>query len=276
MAEIVIGIAASHEPGLVDPSLVLEGTTHAEQYPSVKAGFAEARTLLERARPDAIVIFSSDDFDRDFYDNLPPFLVAVGETAEGPVNEWLKVPRITVQIAGELGRFVVSEGLESGVDFASAGDMALDPAEIVPLLFLTPKWDIPVVPIVINAFAPPLPSLRRCFDVGGFVGKAISRWPERKRVAVVGTGGLSHWVGLPGTGRVNADFDRWFLDCLVGNHAVEVIARYPKAEELQRTAGNGEHEIREWLVVAAALNPRVLAYEAIPGCGTGVMVWSSN
>jgi hypothetical protein len=48
---------------------------------------------LEEARPDAIVIFSSDHFDRCFYDNLPPFLVAVGEEAEGPINEYLKIPR---------------------------------------------------------------------------------------------------------------------------------------------------------------------------------------
>jgi hypothetical protein len=88
MAEIVMGIAASHQPGLADTSLV-EGTTHANQYPSIKAGFAEARMLLERARPDAIVIFSSDHFDRYFYDNLPPFLIAVGETAKGPVSRLL-------------------------------------------------------------------------------------------------------------------------------------------------------------------------------------------
>ena len=118
MAEVVVGIAASHAPNLAVPSL-MQGVKE-EQYGTVKAGFAEARTLLEQARPDAIVIFSSDHFDRCFYDNLPPFLVGVGETAEGPVNEWLKIPKVTLRVAGELGRFLVSEGLENGVDFAGA------------------------------------------------------------------------------------------------------------------------------------------------------------
>lgn len=122
-------------------------------------------------------MFSSDHFDRYFYDMLRPFLVAVGKTATGPVNEWIKIQRVRASIAGELAQFLVSEGLENGVDFASAAEIALDHAEIVPLLHLTPKWDIPIVPIVINAFAPPLPSLRRCFDVGAFVGRAIERWP---------------------------------------------------------------------------------------------------
>jgi len=74
---------------------------------------------------------------------------------------------------------------------------------------LTPNWNIPIVPIVVNAFAPPMPSLRRCMQVGACVRNAIERWLEQKRVAVIGTGGLSHCVGLLETGKVNADFDRW-------------------------------------------------------------------
>ena len=49
-----------------------------------------------------------------------------------------------------------------------------------------------IVPIVVNAFAPPMPSLKRCVHVGAFVREAIERWPEQKRVAVIGTEVLSH------------------------------------------------------------------------------------
>jgi aromatic ring-opening dioxygenase catalytic subunit (LigB family) len=278
MADVVIGIAASHAPNLANPSL-MTGVKEA-QYAAVKAGFARARTLLEQARPDAIVIFSTDHFDRCFYDNLPPFLVAVGEEAEGPVNEWLKIPKVKLRVAGELGRFLVSEGLEHGVDFASSADLPLDHAEVVPLSYLTPNWDVSIVPIVVNAFAPPMPSLKRCVHVGAFVREAIERWPEQKRVAVIGTGGLSHWVGLPETGKVNADFDRWFLDCLVAGKREEVITKYAKAEELEQVAGNGGQEVRDWLAVAGAmpahLKPQVLSYEPLPGCGIGVMVWAAQ
>src|SRR5215470_17564038 len=67
MAEIVIGIAASHAPNLANPSM-LRGMDE-EQLGRIKTGFAQARALLEEARPDAIVIFSSDHFDRCFFDN---------------------------------------------------------------------------------------------------------------------------------------------------------------------------------------------------------------
>jgi aromatic ring-opening dioxygenase catalytic subunit (LigB family) len=278
MAEVVIGIAASHAPNLAVPSLV--GKMDEAQHQRIMSGFTEARMLLEQARPDAIVIFSTDHFDRCFYDNLPPFLVAVGETAEGPVNEWLKIPKVKLPVMGELGRFLVSEGLENGVDFASSAELGLDHAEVVPLSFLTPQWDIPIVPIVVNAFAPPMPSLKRCRHVGAFVREVIERWPTKKRIAVVGTGGLSHWVGLPGTGKVNAEFDRWFMDCLVAGKEDEVVERYPKYEVLEKEAGNGGQEIRDWLAVAAAmpttLQPRILTYEPMPGCGIGVMTWTRN
>jgi len=280
MAEIVAGIATSHVPFLaMHPQFELaeEG-----QRTRVVAGLGEARTLLEQARPDVIVIFSTDHFDRCFYDNLPAFLVGVGEEAEGPVNEWLGMPKVKLKVAGGLGRFIVSEGLDNGVDFALSQELPLDHAEVVPLSFLTPQWDIPIVPVVVNAFAPPMPSLKRCWQVGAFIRKAIERWPEKKRVAVVGTGGLSHWVGPPETGKVNAEFDHWFLQCLVEGKSAEVIEKYKKAEELEKIAGNGGQEIRDWLAVAGAmparLKPRVLAYEPIPqwATGTGVMAWARS
>ena len=278
MAEIVLGIAASHAPNLANPSMT-RGMNE-EQFGRIKAGFAQARAMLEETRPDVIVIFSSDHFDRCFYDNLPPFLVAVGESAEGPINEYLKIPKVKVTVDGGLGRFLVSEGLENGVDFASSADLPLDHAEVVPLSFLTPNWDVPIVPIVVNAFAPPMPSLRRCAQVGAFVREVVERWPEQKRVAVMGTGGLSHWVGLPEMGRVNAEFDRWFMDALAAGQKEDVIAKYKKAEELEAVAGNGGQEVRDWLAAAGAMpasfTAQVLAYEPLPGCGIGVMTWTKN
>ena len=108
--------------------------------------------------------------------------------------------------------------------------------------------------------------------------EAVRRWPEHKKVAVLGTGGLSHWVGLPEMGRVNAEFDRWFMDRLAAGQHGDIIARYKKAEDLDAVAGNGGQEVRDWLAAAGAMPPslsaQVLAYEPIPGCGIGVMAWS--
>jgi hypothetical protein len=167
------------------------------------------------------------------------------------------------------------------VDFAFSEELALDHAEMAPMMLPTPRWDIPIIPIVVNAFAPPMPTPKRCFDVGAFVGSRIERWPEKTRVVFLGTGGLSHWVGPPQTGKINEELDYWFLDCLARGDSEEATSRYARYEDLEAVAGNGGHEIRDWLAVAGAmpahLKPAVLAYEPLKqwSTGTGIMAWSA-
>jgi Catalytic LigB subunit of aromatic ring-opening dioxygenase len=135
---------------------------------------------------------------------------------------------------------------------------------------------------VVNAFAPPMPTLKRCYEIGAFVGACVGRWPGKQRVAVLGTGGLSHWVGPPETGKINEEFDRWFLDRLVAGGIPEIANRYARYEDLEAVAGNGGHEIRDWLAVAGAMAPRLrpqlLAYEPLNAwaTGTGIVAWSAN
>jgi hypothetical protein len=279
MAQIVAGIACSHVPFMAS-----EENWNRLREPernNLRAGFAHARQLLEESRPDVLITFADDHFDRCFYDNLPAFLIGVGEETAGPAIAGFDLPQVRVPIASELARFILREGLEGGVDFAFSEELALDHAEMAPMMHLTPRWDIPMIPIVVNAFAPPMPTLKRCFDVGAFVGACVARWPENQRVAILGTGGLSHWVGPPKTGKINEEFDRWFLERLTADGIPEITKRYARYEDLEAVAGNGGHEIRDWLAVAGAMpawmRPRVLAYEPLTAwsTGTGIMAWSS-
>jgi protocatechuate 4,5-dioxygenase beta chain len=239
MAQVVAGIACSHVPFMASP----KGW---ERLPEVardnlRAGFERARKILEDSRPDVLLTFADDHFDRCFYDNLPAFLVGVGDEAVGPAIAGFDIPNVRLPIVSDLARFIVRQGLEGGVDFAFSEELALDHAEIAPMMHLTPRWDLPIIPVVVNAFAPPMPTPKRCLDVGAFVGGCIDRWPPKTRVAFLGTGGLSHWVGPPQTGRINEEFDRWFLDCLVRCEFAEATGRYAKYEDLEAVANRDRH-----------------------------------
>ena len=279
MAQVVAGIACSHVPLMASPKQ-WERLPENERR-NLRGGFDRAREILEGARPDVLITFADDHFDRCFFDNLPAFLVGVGEEARGPAVAGFNIPEVRLPIASKLARFIVREGLEGGVDFAFSEELALDHAEIAPMMHLTPRWDVPIIPIVVNAFAPPMPSPRRCFDVGAFVGRCVERWPENTRIAFLGTGGLSHWVGPPQTGKINEEFDRWFLDRLTRGEISEATQRYARYEDLEAVAGNGGHEIRDWLAVAGAMPPQfkaeVLAYEPLKSwsTGAGIMAWSA-
>ena len=113
--------------------------------------------------------------------------------------------------------------------------------------------------------------LARCVEIGRVLGIAIRNAPTDDRVAVIGAGGLSHWVGHPRVGDIDEEFDRWFLDRLSERELAAVLAL---TDRQLSEAGNGAHEIRSWLTVAAAAGGRgtELAYEAIHPWITGMGV----
>lgn len=98
---------------------------------------------------------------------------------------------------------------------------------------------LPVVPVIINALTPPMPTARRCFAFGEFLGKVLQQ--SEKRIALIATGGLSHWPGEAQHGRINIAFDKKFLDNLVtGDH--HQLTAYTH-DEINSEAGSGGHEI---------------------------------
>src|SRR2546428_13109261 len=76
---------------------------------------------------------------------------------------------------------------------------------------LTPEGQVPVPPVYTNCAAPPLPSPRRCHEVGAFVGTFVRSRPATERIALLATGGVSHWGGTPETGRINPHWDHRIL-----------------------------------------------------------------
>jgi aromatic ring-opening dioxygenase catalytic subunit (LigB family) len=266
VARLVAALAASHAPLLT----AAPESADPGQRERVYGAMAALRAELEAARPDALVVCSNEHFTNFFLDNFPPFCIGTGPTHVGPAEGWLRVPRRTLAGHPALGRWLVERALAEDFDPAFSEDLCLDHGIMTVLHLLDPEGRLPVVPIVQNCAVAPMPSLRRCHRLGAALARAVAAWPGDARVALVGTGGLSHWVGMPGMGRIDADFDRWFLGRLAAGRAEEVLALTDA--EVER-AGNGAHEIRSWLTVAGAAGAapaRVLAYEPVAAWVTGM------
>lgn len=120
----------------------------------------------------------------------------------------------------------------------------------------------PIVPIFVNTYYPPnVPSATRCYELGRALRRAVESWPQDARVAVIASGGLSHFV-------VDEELDRQVLDGLITRDA-SVLGSLSR-DQLR----SGTSEILNWIVAAGAvgeLAPTVLDY--IPGyrtpAGTG-------
>jgi protocatechuate 4,5-dioxygenase beta chain/2,3-dihydroxyphenylpropionate 1,2-dioxygenase len=117
---------------------------------------------------------------------------------------------------------------------------------------------------------PPMPSLRRCYEFGMMIRSVIDRREER--VAIIGTGGLSHSPGAPEAEDLDEAFDRYFLSLLDAGDD-EAILNIP-SDRLDK-AGFGTWEIRQWVTTMGAVRGRrgrSLAYEPVKEWDTGCAV----
>jgi len=107
---------------------------------------------------------------------------------------------------------------------------------------------LPVIPVNINCQGPPLTPLHRSWAFGEALRRACDAVPEK--IALVGTGGISHWPATPDSGKINEAWDREFLDRLMRNDKESLLSY--NDEDTYRDAGQGGFEIRTFITAAAA------------------------
>jgi len=84
-----------------------------------------------------------------------------------------------------------------GVDFSYSNELTIDHSIIVPMMFVRPEMDIPIVPILTNCIAPPMPRPKRFYEVGKAIRGVIDNLGTNKRIGVLVSGHLSLEVGGP-------------------------------------------------------------------------------
>lgn len=221
--------------------------------PAVREPFFAAldrlRERLEESRPDALMVVAAEHFANFFMNNMPAYCIGMAEDYEGPIEdpEWLRIPRRTVPGNADLSRRIIGKVMDR-VDVAYAEEWKFDHGIMVPLSFLTPNFNLPVLPANINCQGPPLTPLTRAYEFGRAIRSACDAVPER--IALVGTGGISHWPATPNSGKINVDWDREFLRRWTRNDRA-ALTSYTDEETL-RDAGQGGFEIRTLLAVAGA------------------------
>ncbi len=269
MGEVVWAAATSHTGAMMRaPKGDPDSLSRAQD---VFAGFAELSASLTAARPDVIITIATDHFLTFDYANLPIFAVGTGDAFPG--HGEFGVPRRDYRGCPGFGESIHAQIVENGFDASSNREMMLDHSFSCPLQLLMPDTDFAVMPIYVNCTVEPLPSLARCAAFGKALGAAIRHQDIADRVAVIGTGGLSHWVGTPQTGQINMAWDREFLDLFIAGHFDE-IAQW-RSDHVNEFSGNGAAEIRNWLIAAGAASAsgaREITYQPVNAWVTGIAV----
>jgi len=265
---LVFAGVVSHAPGITGRAERAEPAVREVFY----AALDQLRKRLEAARPDALIVVAAEHFANFFMDNMPAYCIGMGERYEGPIEdeEWLKIRRTEVPGNPDLSRRLI-EAVLPVIDVAYAEEWKFDHGIMVPLNFLTPRYDLPVVPVNINCQGPPLTPLARAYEFGRALRRASDAAPER--IALIGTGGISHWPATPDSGTINEAWDRQFLEHFIANRRAELIAY--SDEDTLRDAGQGGFEIRTFIAVAGATegaSGELLFYAPIPIFAVGCTV----
>ncbi|HWI21886.1 MAG TPA: MEMO1 family protein [Baekduia sp.] len=297
MSTIVAGICASHATEI---NVGWERMRDREAADRFMGGYAEALTILEDSRADVAVVLGSNHFLGLYLDMTPPFTIGVGDVNGHGEGE---TPAGPLRVDQEFAKKLLWAVMAQEIDLALSARLTVDHGITMAIQRLTEPLAIPVVPIVVNAFVHPLPSMRRCRAVGQALRAAIENDGEDKRVAIIATGGLSHhlpfvpkWEApeteqdeiliakqmypsddetkaemrvlrgnvLAGTKPfVNEEWDREILR-MVTERDWDAIEALPD-DAITSDAGNAAHEIRAWFIAAAAVDSpaRTLAYEPL-------------
>jgi aromatic ring-opening dioxygenase catalytic subunit (LigB family) len=213
---------------------------------------------LAARRPDALVVVADDHLNVFSFDAVPAMCVRIGRSVRRMAQEGaIEFDRALDGLADryalheDLAARILGEGLEAGFDFAASWSAPLDHAFLSPLQALHGERPVPpLVPFWVNCFVQPLPTARRCFAAGQHIARVIAEGPWN--VAIVATGGLSHFPGLSlaRVGQSDVQFDRRIVGWMERGEHEGLLALTTK--ELHET---GSHELLNWLVLLGAVTP---------------------
>ena len=262
-------------------------------------GIAKLAETWKAVKPDVAVIMGNDQRELVLPSLQPMFTIYHGDTfwqkslpasrsEKLPIgikeSEWAYRPEEEQEWPGlpDLANEVLAKSLDAGFDFAASDawpDMAEDHHHIgTPHAFswiirrVMEDLAVPILPIITNTFFPPnQPTAKRCFEMGEFVGKCIREWDSDLKVAVIGSGGMSHFT-------IDENLDNGFMQALASRDK-DFLTSIPQNILMQGTS-----EMRNWIAAAGALFDSDLkgdtidyipCYRSEAGTGTaqGFVVW---
>ena len=253
MAKIIGGLTTSHVPAI--GGAIAKGLQGEPYWKPFFDGFLPVRAWLEEMKPDVAVVFYNDHGLNFFLDKMPTFAVGAAPEYRGADEGW-GIPTLPpAKGQPDLSWHIIEHLVDREFDVTTCQEMLVDHGFAIPLkLFWPGECPVTTVPVCINTVQFPLPSARRCYNLGKAVGEAIASWDSDKRVVVIGTGGLSHQLDGERAGFINKPFDLKFMDSLVNDP--EWATQYSIHELVEKTGTQGV-ELLMWLATRGAVPGRV-------------------
>jgi 2,3-dihydroxyphenylpropionate 1,2-dioxygenase len=239
MSTVVGGAMLPHAPQF----FTMPDTEDKKVVAHVREVAAEIGDKLRALKPDLWIIFSNDHAEQFFHTAAPPFTVHVGGEATGEFAGRRFHWKIPSEIAFELVRQLYRQNFDPAFSSTAKIDYAIG----IPLTHL--GHTDPVLPIYVNAYLPPQPTMERCYSFGQAVARTVTALGLR--TVILSSGGMSHFPGTDRYSNPELSWDKQVLEKLASGNLKSLIG-YDEAE-LDRT---GNIELRCWACAAGALGER--------------------
>jgi protocatechuate 4,5-dioxygenase, beta chain len=276
MARITASVYTSHVPAI--GAALDAGKTQEPYWQRVFQGYDFSKQWLKVHTPDVIFLVFNDHATAFSLDMIPTF--AIGTAQEFKVADEGWGPRPVPKVIGhpQLASHIAQSVIQQDFDLTIVNKMDVDHGLTVPLSLMTgqPKaWPCPVIPFAVNVVQYPIPSGKRCLNLGKAVRKAVESYDEDLDVQIWGTGGMSHQLQGPRAGLINSEFDKAFLDRMIADP--EGLAAVPHIDYV-REAGSEGIELVMWLIARGAMGdlaggppPKVVhRFYTVPASNTAV------
>jgi len=256
MSQVCGGIFTSHVPGI--GNAIARGLQQDPYWKPFFDGFEPVHDWLAREKPDVAVVFYNDHGLNFFLDKMPTFAIGAAPEYRHEDEGWGIAFQRPFPGHPALSWHIIEQVVESEFDPVMCQSMLVDHAVAVPYELCWPgaeAFPVKLVPIAINTVQHPLPSPKRCLDLGRAVGRALKSWRGNEKIVVFGTGGLSHQLEGKRAGFINKDYDRFCLDNIGPNP--EALLRH-NSLDIVELAGSQGIEILNWIAARGALTGDVV------------------
>jgi 2,3-dihydroxyphenylpropionate 1,2-dioxygenase len=202
MGEIVAAIGTCHTPYM----FTRPPDENPQQLDAAGAAMQELGKVLDETKPDVILFFGSDHVETFSVTCIPTFAIIAGSRAIARFAGREYILPVQREMAEDVLNKLVTD---HDFDIAYSEDAELGHAFAVPFEYVIGTRKIPVIPFFTNVYVPPLPSARRCAALGKAIAEIVKG--RKERVAIVASGGMSHFPGTRKYLHPEFDFDRWLV-----------------------------------------------------------------
>ncbi|MDC7705520.1 class III extradiol dioxygenase subunit beta [Vogesella indigofera] len=252
MARITASVYTSHVPA-IGAALDL-GKAQEPYWQPVFAGYDYGKQWIKEQKPDVIFLVYNDHATAFSLDLIPTFAIGTGAEYQPADEGWGPRPVPKVMGHPELAAHIAQSVIQDDFDLTIVNKMDVDHGLTVPLslMFGQPEaWPCAVIPFAVNVVQYPVPSGRRCFQLGQAIRRAVESFDGDLNVQIWGTGGMSHQLQGPRAGLINKEWDNAFLDRLIADPAD--LAQMPHIDYV-REAGSEGIELVMWLIARGAMS----------------------